>query len=57
VEIIIGGAKKYRDEQRAKSDFPKYVKHAQGWINGERWLDEGGVREITKADRIRQALI
>lgn len=34
---IIEGAAAYADECRRKGTEKKYIKHAQGWLNGQRW--------------------
>jgi hypothetical protein len=36
-EVIIAGAKKYRQDPLRKPDF---TAHPATWLNGERWLDE-----------------
>ena len=48
-EVIIAGAERYRDDPNRE---PGYTKYAEGWLNGDRWLDEAlppkkaGVRNI-----------
>jgi hypothetical protein len=36
-DTIIAGAARYRDDPTRD---PEHTKYAQGWLNGERWLDE-----------------
>jgi hypothetical protein len=36
-DTIIAGAARYRDDP---SRDPEHTKYAQGWLNGDRWLDE-----------------
>lgn len=39
-QIIIDGAKRYAIECHEKKTEEKYIKMAQGWLSGQRWLDE-----------------
>jgi hypothetical protein len=39
-KIIIDGAKKYAIECNKKKTEERYIKMAQGWLSGQRWLDE-----------------
>lgn len=38
-EIILEGVREYSKEQKAKANFPKYVKMPQGWLSDKRWTD------------------
>lgn len=41
-ETILEGAIAYDEECAAKGTEEKYIKFAQGWLNGERWKDYTG---------------
>jgi hypothetical protein len=45
-EQVYLGAKAYA--QRLAADPEIQPKYGQGWINGERWLDENKVRDATR---------
>ena len=38
--VITAGAERYRDLVTREKREKKHIKHASGWLNGERWNDE-----------------
>jgi hypothetical protein len=51
-EIIIAGAKRYAIECQGKEE--QYIKMAQGWLTGQRWLDETAKQTAIHPTRILQ---